>query len=324
MIDLTIVVPVFNRAKLIGRCLGSCLSGAQTNVEIVVVDDASTDGSVDAICAIDDPRIRLVRQRENAGVCAARNRGAGEARGAWIAFLDSDDELAPGAVDILLAATNSCGEEIGALYHRIQHGVGVVSPTVVPKFGVLDYEDYIALMDRNLDHNRDVFQCMRASALAVAPWPLARIPELEFHLNFAMKFPILMREEILYKVHDDAEERLSMTAISRAATAGDMERIFSMERILDTHGEALRIHGDGLWRHMVVNLLSLELIWGRRRQAWKILEYGLRRRAGGLRLLSVFCLGSFSPAFLNRLRNLYKHFRGVFMRKNALSLSEKN
>jgi len=324
MIDLTIVVPVFNRAPLVRRCLRSCLSGAQQNVEIVVVDDASTDGSVDTIRAIDDPRIRLVRQAENAGVCAARNRGAAEARGAWIAFLDSDDELVPGAVDILLAATKSCGGEIGALYHRIQHGAGIVSPTVVPKFGVLGYEDYIALMDRNLDHNRDVFQCMRASALAVVPWPLARMPELEFHLNFAKRFPILMRDEVLYKVHDDAEGRLSMAMGSRDAASGGIERVLSMERILDEHGEALRAHGNGLWRHMVANLLSLELILARRRQARRILGYGLRWRAGWPRLLSMFFLGSLSPAFLGRLRNLYKQSRAVFMRKNALSVSGKH
>lgn len=324
MIDLTIVVPVFNRAPLIRRCLESCLSGGQKNIEILVVDDASTDRSVDAIRAIDDPRIRLVRQLENAGVCAARNRGTMEARGRWIAFLDSDDGLVPGAVEALLAAIRSCDEEIGALYHRIQHSNGIVSPVVVPKLGVLGYEDYIELMDLNLDHNRDVFQCMRASALAVVPWPLGRMPELEFHLNFAKRFPILMRPEILYKVHNDAEDRLSTAMSLHGAASGGIERTHSMERILDVHGEALRAHGNGLWRHMVANLLSLELIWARHRQARKMLAYGLRRRAGWPRLLSIFLLGSLSPAFLGKLRNLYKYFRGMFMRKNALSESRKN
>jgi glycosyltransferase involved in cell wall biosynthesis len=90
----TIVVPVYNRAHLIGRTLQSVLDQTCQDFEIVVVDDGSKDDIEAAISGIGDPRIRLIRQ-ENGGGGAARNNGIEHAIGQYIAFLDSDDLFMP-------------------------------------------------------------------------------------------------------------------------------------------------------------------------------------------------------------------------------------
>lgn len=90
----TIVIPVFNRAKLIDAAVSSVLSQTCQDFEIIVVDDGSTDDIVAAIEALGDPRIHLERQR-NQGASAARNRGMDLANGRYIAFLDSDDRFLP-------------------------------------------------------------------------------------------------------------------------------------------------------------------------------------------------------------------------------------
>lgn len=90
----SVIVPVFNRAHLLGRALGSVLTQSFADFEIVVVDDGSRDDPQSVVQAIGDSRIRFVRQ-ENRGGGAARNTGIDRARGKYIAFLDSDDRFLP-------------------------------------------------------------------------------------------------------------------------------------------------------------------------------------------------------------------------------------
>ena len=88
---VTIIVPVFNRAPLIDRSIRSLCAQSHRNIEILIVDDASTDDIEGAVRAIGDPRVRLVRRARNGGAAAARNTGVAEAKGDLIAFHDSDD-----------------------------------------------------------------------------------------------------------------------------------------------------------------------------------------------------------------------------------------
>ena len=86
----SVVIPLYNKEESIFNTIKSVLKQSCQNFEIIVVNDGSTDRSVDAVKAINDERIRLIHQ-ENQGVSAARNRGINESRYEWIAFLDGDD-----------------------------------------------------------------------------------------------------------------------------------------------------------------------------------------------------------------------------------------
>ena len=90
----SVVVPVYNRAALLGRTLASVLTQTEQDFEIVVVDDGSVDNPSRVVEQLADPRIVFVRQ-ENRGGGAARNTGIDKARGRFIAFLDSDDCFFP-------------------------------------------------------------------------------------------------------------------------------------------------------------------------------------------------------------------------------------
>ena len=87
--SVSVVVPTYNRAHLITRALQSVVSQTFAPLDVIVVDDGSTDGTCERVC-IDYPEVTLVSQ-SNRGVSAARNHGLSVARGDWIAFLDSDD-----------------------------------------------------------------------------------------------------------------------------------------------------------------------------------------------------------------------------------------
>lgn len=88
---ISVVIPLYNKEKLIRSTLECVLSQTYNDYEIIIVNDGSTDASVKEVMRVCDDRIRLVSQT-NAGVSSARNRGIAEAQGEFIAFLDADDE----------------------------------------------------------------------------------------------------------------------------------------------------------------------------------------------------------------------------------------
>jgi glycosyltransferase involved in cell wall biosynthesis len=112
-----VVVPMFNSERTIAATLKSICEQTHRRLDIVVVDDGSTDGSaaVVAACQARDPRVRLVSQA-NAGVAAARNKGAASTSANFIAFIDADDLWAPTKVEYQLAALIDGGEAVGAVY----------------------------------------------------------------------------------------------------------------------------------------------------------------------------------------------------------------
>ncbi len=90
---ISIVVPVYNAAGFIKETISSVKKQTYTDWELLLVDDCSSDGSADLMEseAALDPRIRVIRQPENMGAAAARNRGVQEAKGRYLAYLDADD-----------------------------------------------------------------------------------------------------------------------------------------------------------------------------------------------------------------------------------------
>ena len=90
------VIPIYNKAPHIARSVGSVLNQTFEDFELIIVDDASTDGSIEEVQKFNDPRISLLhREKPGPGGYAARNLGIKEAKGQWIAFLDADDEWYP-------------------------------------------------------------------------------------------------------------------------------------------------------------------------------------------------------------------------------------
>jgi len=91
---VSVIIPTYNRAQLVGRAIQSALNQTYQDFEIIVVDDGSTDNTEEAMKGFGDERIRYIRHKENSGSSAAPgNTAIRTARGEYIAFQDSDDEL---------------------------------------------------------------------------------------------------------------------------------------------------------------------------------------------------------------------------------------
>ena len=122
---ISVIIPVYNTKQYLSDCLNSILAQTYTELEILFVDDGSTDGSSDLLdsFAAMDKRIRVIHQ-ENGGVCAARNRGIDEARGEYLSFIDSDDTLEPDMYEVLMGLMKKYGVQIAhCSYQRVTSGV---------------------------------------------------------------------------------------------------------------------------------------------------------------------------------------------------------
>src|SRR5260370_450841 len=158
-VQITVVIPVFNRPRQIERALRSCLTQRHVDFEVVVVDDGSTDDTASAVRRHSDPRLRLVAHAINRGVCAARNTGVSHGRGEWIVFLDSDDELLPDALAVIGRGALNAPEHIHRLAFRYLHPDGKSSPWPDTSGDVLDYRGYLRWANR-VDRS-DFSNCIR-------------------------------------------------------------------------------------------------------------------------------------------------------------------
>lgn len=114
---ISVVIPSFNYGRFLGEAIESALSQTLSPVEIIVVDDGSTDDSRDVAKRYP---VRLIEQ-ENAGVSAARNRGAGEAKGDYLVFLDADDVLEPTYLARCWDALRTASPDVAYAYTQMRH-----------------------------------------------------------------------------------------------------------------------------------------------------------------------------------------------------------
>lgn len=105
---VTVVIPSYNRAAFLGRAVANACTQSYRELEIVIVDDASSDDTRSVADSFADPRVRYIRHSANRGVSAARNTGVRAARGEYVAFLDDDDQWKPDKIAKQLAAMVDC------------------------------------------------------------------------------------------------------------------------------------------------------------------------------------------------------------------------
>jgi glycosyltransferase involved in cell wall biosynthesis len=107
---VSVIIPAFNRAAVLPQSAGSVLAQTMDDLELIIVDDFSTDSTADVATSFGDPRVRLVRHETNRGVSAARNSGVVAARGRFLAFLDSDDTWLPEKLAIQTAQLEAAAQ----------------------------------------------------------------------------------------------------------------------------------------------------------------------------------------------------------------------
>jgi glycosyltransferase involved in cell wall biosynthesis len=116
MAEVSVIIPTYNRAGFLGRAIGSVLGQTYRDLEVIVVDDGSSDHTAEVVTALDDRRVQYLRHTGNRGAAAARNTGLQHAAGRFIAFQDSDDEWLPEKLDLQIDALERASDKVGVVH----------------------------------------------------------------------------------------------------------------------------------------------------------------------------------------------------------------
>jgi O-antigen biosynthesis protein len=200
---VSVIVPTFNRAAVLPRAIHSVLAQSWTDFELLIVDDGSTDATADVVARHRDPRMRYLRQPRNAGVSAARNRGLRDARGDFVAFLDSDDEWLPGKLLAQLTVFERAPADLGLVYT----GVECVCADGRRRVDVPEERGdvYRHMLGRNVVHGGGSNVMMRRNVVAVVGFfdeRLRAIEDYEYWLRIARFFTVDYVAEPLIRYHD--------------------------------------------------------------------------------------------------------------------------
>lgn len=142
---ISIILTTYNRCELLPRAVQSVFDGGYQNFELIIVDDASQDGTQKLVEKLEDARIQYVRMSENGGVLRARNRGFDLANGDYVAILDDDDELVPGALSCVIAKfEDSAAAGADILWFDCRDvEAGHKSGSMPVSDGLIEFEDYL-------------------------------------------------------------------------------------------------------------------------------------------------------------------------------------
>lgn len=233
---VSVIIPTYNRIGTLERSVYSVLNQTYTNLELLIIDDGSDDGTEAYIKAIEDDRIRYYRNEHNIGPSASRNRGVALAKGSLLAFQDSDDEWRLDKLQRLTDAMRQAEGDVAAVYHEMQEADG--EKALIPS-----KEIPFAKKTGN------IFEFMLLYPLIGIPASLIKkscfdecggfceqlksLEDYEFFLKVAENYRILFVEEPLIKIYD---------------TPGSVnkrykDKIDTELYILDTRYELLRAYG---------------------------------------------------------------------------------
>jgi glycosyltransferase involved in cell wall biosynthesis len=115
---VTVGIPSYNNAAHVGDALASALAQTYVRLQVLVIDDASTDGTFEVVSAVSDPRLRVLANERNLGAVGNWNRVVAEARGDYVKVLHGDDLLAPDAVSLQVEALEAHPEAVLATSRR--------------------------------------------------------------------------------------------------------------------------------------------------------------------------------------------------------------
>jgi glycosyltransferase involved in cell wall biosynthesis len=240
---VSVVLPVYNRGRRVGEAIRSVLDQTFREFELIVVDDASTDETLQVVREIEDDRLRIIALEQQAGAPGARNAGLKEARGKWVAFQDSDDLWMPDKLAKQVARLEGNPQAVGCYtsYWRVGDGIREQLPRCEPGID----GDVLARLLRGNFITTQTFMVRRSLAIELEGFDteLSPLEDWEFAIRVAARGPISWVREPL------VEYRLQADSITRNL-AGFVSAYTAIVR--KHHDVMLRSPADEAWHCAVI------------------------------------------------------------------------
>lgn len=286
----SIVMPVYNRATLIARALQSCLQQSFADFEVIAVDDGSSDHSADVVRAVDDPRIRLIVHEVNRGRCPARNTAMNAAQGEWFVFLDSDDELLPGALQTIHDDALAVPADVVGLRYACIDEKGAISPDPPYPHALVSYEQYVGLLE-TLAHGRsEALPCSRVSTFPEIAYPTGHAEEGLYHLDLARCGRISVSPVIVRRYHHDAPNQITRPDMRRTLLFA-ADAAANADAVLQHHGEALQRYAPTVYAQRLREAALYHFMAGNRSAGLRDARQARRFGGGSFKLLLLILLG---------------------------------
>lgn len=196
---ITVILPTYNRENLIGRSIDSVLSQTYTNLELLIIDDASMDCTEKVVKSYTDSRINYVKLERNSGACIARNLGIQMATGDFVAFLDSDDKWDNKFLEKLTGKLVQ--EKADVAFCRFSYRDSKNKKQVVPNFEINTDRIYEQLLYDNFVANGAILlrrECLEKESFDVN---LKRFQDWDLYLRIFKNFKCVFLDEILLNVY---------------------------------------------------------------------------------------------------------------------------
>ena len=299
----SIIIPMYNRVDFITRAIHSCLQQDFDNFEIIVVDDGSTDQSVDVVKGYIDSRIKLICHDVNRGVGPARNTGIDAAVGEWVICFDSDDELVPEALSVIYRRSREVDESVSRLLFMVQIDTGEFSPDPSLENEFLDYIKYIKWMEKSCGYLSETLPVDRRVAFEKVRYYNDRTLEGLYHLDFMKQFNAWSFPDVVRLYHQDAENQLTKPNMSRTIEYA-LTQVLSSELLLRNHGEALKVYAPHIYRKQISGLATLCFLSGNRLKGIKYSVSSIVSNFFSLRYWVILIFGLLGPKPLSWLKSI--------------------
>lgn len=283
----SVLVSTYNRSGELERCVRSCMTQTFEDLEIVVVDDGSTDDSGHVLAALGEPRLRVIRHEHNRGISAARATAVNHARGEWFVLLDSDWELFPQSLTRLREVIDELPPGVHIIRSRLQADDGSLQPGFMPT-GITGYHERLRWLEELTVRrvSSDAGHCIHRSVFETTNFFEDRRGAMEglWETNLARRERSLWLPDILGKQHADAPNSHSRDAnparlIPRLLLEAP-DDLWMAETMLAEHGTELARHAPRTRRSLIERAATQAFLTGDRRRGvhhtWSAARAGSR------------------------------------------------